>query len=33
VITAQSGGQNFGKANALVGNAGRQFQYGLHITF
>jgi hypothetical protein len=33
VVTAQTGGQNFGKANSLVGNAGRQFQYGLHITF
>ena len=33
VISAQTSGQNFGKSTGLVGNAGRQLQYGLHINF
>ena len=33
VVTSQTGTTNFGKATGLVGNAGRQFQYGLHVEF
>lgn len=33
VVTAETRGQNFGTSTGLVGNAGRQMQYGLHVTF
>lgn len=33
VISAQYAGENFGTSTGLVGNAGRQFQYGLHLNF
>ena len=33
VVTAQTPGNNFGRSTGLVGNAGRQFQYGLHVEF
>ena len=33
VITSQVYGANFGKSTQVVGDAGRQFQYGLHIEF
>jgi hypothetical protein len=33
VVSSQNPGPNFGKATGLVGNAGRQLQYGLHIEF
>ena len=33
VVTSQTPVSNFGQSTGLVGNAGRQFQYGLHINF
>ena len=33
VVTSTTPGQNFGKSTGLVGNAGRQLQYGLHVEF
>jgi hypothetical protein len=33
VVTAQVRNSSFGQSTGLVGNAQRQFQYGLHITF
>jgi hypothetical protein len=33
VVTSQTAGSNFGKSTGLVGNAGRQLQYGLHLEF
>jgi len=33
LVTSQTNTTNFGKATGLVGNAGRQFQYGLHVEF
>ncbi len=33
VITAQTRNNSFGQATGLVGNAQRQFQYGLHVEF
>lgn len=33
VISVQTRAQNFGQATGLVGNAQRQFQYELHVTF
>ncbi len=33
VVSNVTPGQNFGKSTGLVGNAGRQLQYGLHVEF
>ncbi len=33
VITSEVRANSFGRANGLVGNAGRQIQYGLHVEF
>ena len=33
VISSQTITNNFGQATTVVGNAGREIQYGLHITF
>lgn len=33
VVSTFTPGQNFGKSTGLVGNAGRQIQYGLHVEF
>ena len=33
VVSAQLYTNNFGRSTGLVGNAGRQFQYGLHVEF
>ena len=33
IVTSQTPGTNFGKSTGLVGNAGRQLQYGLHVEF
>ena len=33
VISAQTTTNNFGQSTGQVGNAGRQIQYGLHLTF
>ena len=33
VVTSQVPTNNFGKATGVVGNAGRQLQYGLHVEF
>ena len=33
VVSIQTPGTNFGKSTGLVGNAGRQLQYGLHVEF
>lgn len=33
VVSTFTPGQNFGKSTGLVGNAGRQLQYGLHVEF
>jgi len=33
IVSTQTPGNNFGRATGLVGNAQRQFQYGLHVNF
>ncbi len=33
VVTSQTAGTRFGTSTGLVGNAGRQLQYGLHVEF
>lgn len=33
VVSTQTAGTNFGRSTGLVGNAQRQFQYGLHVNF
>ncbi|GAC1421164.1 MAG: hypothetical protein NVSMB62_15850 [Acidobacteriaceae bacterium] len=33
VVTSETRNGNFGRSTSLVGNAGRQFQYGLHVEF
>ncbi|HLH09118.1 MAG TPA: carboxypeptidase regulatory-like domain-containing protein [Terriglobales bacterium] len=33
IVSAQSLTSNFGQATTVVGNAGREIQYGVHITF
>ena len=33
IVTSQVSGTNFGTSTGLVGNAGRQLQYGLHVEF
>ena len=33
VISSETPGSNFGHSTGIVGNAERQFQYGLHLEF